>query len=212
MQVVLEGIELRRIHLPLAEAFRTGHGTRDHRDVIVVRALVAEGPSGWSECVAETEPSYWPEYTDSVLHVMQHHLVPRLLAGRPFSEVKGHQMAKAALETAMLDAGLRAEGRSVGDFLGTTRSSVRTGIALGIADDPEALADAAGWWRARGHTAFKLKVTPGWDLAAVKACGTGGRYGGDEFLVLIDAGPPPASSVNGCTRRAPSLPIKRSTP
>lgn len=169
MQVVLEGIELRRIHLPLAETFRAGHGARTHRDAVIVQALVADGPSGWAECVAEPDPSYWPEYTESAWHVMQHHLVPRLLVGRPLREVRGHQMAKAALETAALDAGLRAEGRSVASFLGATRGEVPTGIALGMTESVEDLADAATWWRARGHKAFKLKVQPGWDLRPVRA-------------------------------------------
>lgn len=169
MQVVLEGIELRRVHLPLAETFRAGHGTRDHRDAVIVQAMVADGASGWSECVTEPEPTYWPEYTDGAWHVMRHHLVPRVLAGRPMREVRGHQMAKAALEMAALDAGLRADGRSVADFLGTTRKEVSTGIALGIPASVEDLADAATWWRGRGHRAFKVKVAPAWDVRPVQA-------------------------------------------
>jgi O-succinylbenzoate synthase len=169
MQVVLEGIELRRVHLPLAETFRTGKSSRSHRDAVVVQALVREGASGWSECVTETDPSYWPEYTEAAWHVLQHHLVPRILAGRSLREVRGHQMAKAALETAALDAGLRAEGRSVADFLGATRTTVSTGIALGIPASVDDLASAASWWRARGHGAFKLKIAPGWDIEPVRA-------------------------------------------
>lgn len=170
MQVALDGIELRRIQLPLAEAFTTAHGTRTHREAVIVRALVADdGPSGWSECVAEPEPTYCPEYTDGAWHVLQHHLVPRVLAGRPLREVRGHKMAKAALEMATLDAGLQADGRSFGDFLGSTRTEVPTGIALGIPETIADLVDAAAWWRGRGHKAFKIKVAPAWDLQPVRA-------------------------------------------
>ena len=169
MQVALEGIELRLIRLPLAESFRAAHGRRDHREVVVVRALAADGPSGWAECVAEIEPTYWPEYTAGAHHVLEHHLVPRMLAGRSLREVRGHQMAKAALEGAVLDAGLRADGRSLASFLGARRREVGTGIALGLADTVDDLVMAAMTWCARGHRALKLKVAPGWDVEPVMA-------------------------------------------
>ena len=169
MKVALEGVELRLVRLPLAESFRTAHGTRDHRELVVVRALVADGPDGWAECVTETDPTYWPEYTAGAFDVLQHHLVPRVLAGRSLREVQGHQMAKAALEGAVLDAALRAKGRSMASFLGATRTRVPTGIAVGITATIDDLVIAAGSWCAQGHRALKLKVTPAWDVDPVRA-------------------------------------------
>jgi O-succinylbenzoate synthase len=169
VKVAIEGIELRRVRLPLAQSFRTAHGTRRDRDVVIVRALVSGGPHGWSECVAEGEPTYWPEYTAGALDVLRHHLVPRLLDGRRLREVQGHQMAKAALEGAVLDAGLRSEGRSLADFLGATRPRVPTGIAVGITATVDDLVIAASSWCAQGHKALKLKVTPEWDVDPVRA-------------------------------------------
>jgi o-succinylbenzoate synthase len=164
-----EGVELRVVRMPLVEPFRTAHGLRDHREVVLVRAIVADGPDGWAECVAEVEPTYWPEYTAGALHVLEHHLVPRALAGAPLHEVRGHNMAKAALEGALLDAGLRAEERSVADYLGATATEVRTGIALGMTDTIDELVEAAMSWCGRGHTALKLKIAPGWDVEPVGA-------------------------------------------
>jgi O-succinylbenzoate synthase len=184
MEVRLDGIELRLVHMPLAEAFRTAHANRDHRDVLLVRAVVADGPSGWAECVAESEPTYWPEYTGGARHVLQHHLVPRLLVGHPLGEVRGHQMAKAALEGATLDAGLRAEGRSLADFLGAERREVPTGIALGMAKTVDDLVWAAVSWCGQGHQALKLKIAPGWDLEPVQA--VRGAVG-DKVTLVVDA-------------------------
>ena len=184
MEVALDGIELRMVRVPLAEPFVTSRGTLRRRDVVVVRALVADGPDGWGECVAEPEPTYWPEYTSGVLHVLEHHLVPRLLDGRSLREVRGHQMAKAALECAALDAGLRAEGRSLASFLGATRPVVPTGIALGLAPGVDDLVDAVLRWHGQGHRAFKIKVRPGWDVEPLRAIRT---EVGDEVALLADA-------------------------
>src|SRR4051812_19912773 len=111
----LEGIELRRVALPLVSPFRTSSGTRTARDILLVRALTPDA-EGWGECVALAEPSYSYEYVDMAQHVIRHHLAPRLLTagavgaadvGPVLGHVKGHPMAKAALETAVLDAELR---------------------------------------------------------------------------------------------------------
>src|SRR5919106_1296718 len=172
MQVVLEGIELRAVRMPLAEPFVTAHGTRRHRQVVIVRAVAAEGPAGWGE------------YTAGALHVLEHHLVPRLLEGRSLREVRGHHMAKAALECAALDAGLRAEDRSMAAFLGATRPVVPTGIALGITRTIDGLIESVVRWRDRGHRAFKLKVRPGWEVEPVQAVRDDV---GDEVALLVDA-------------------------
>jgi O-succinylbenzoate synthase len=184
MQVALEGVELRLVRLPLATPFRTAHGTRHERDVVIVRALATDGPDGWGECVAEPEPTYWPEYTAAALHVLEHHLVPRILAGRPLGEVRGHNMAKAALECAAIDAGLRAEGRSMAEFLGATRPRVLTGIALGITDTVDELVAAAERWHDDGHRAFKLKVAPGWHVEPLRAVR---KALGDDVALIADA-------------------------
>lgn len=184
MEVVLAGVELRRVRMPLAEPFVTAHGTRRRRDIVLVRALVEDGPDGWGECVAEPEPTYWPEYTTAAFDVLEHHLVPRLLDGRSLREVRGHHMAKAALECAAIDAGLRAEGRSMASFLGATRPVVPTGIAIGMTRTVDETVDAVLRWHGQGHRAFKIKVQPGWDVEPLEAVRS---TVGDGVALLADA-------------------------
>jgi o-succinylbenzoate synthase len=184
MEVALDGIELRLVRVPLVEPFVTSLGTRRSRELVVVRALVTDGPDGWGECVAEVEPTYWPEYTAGALHVLEHHLVPRLLEGVSLRQVRGHRMAKAALECAALDAGLRAEGRSMASFLGATRPVVPTGIALGLAPSVDDLVDGVLRWHGEGHRAFKLKIQPGWDVEPLRAVRA---EVGHEVALLADA-------------------------
>jgi O-succinylbenzoate synthase len=184
MEVALAAVELRLVRMPLAEPFVTAHGTRRRREVVVVRAIVDGGPDGWGECVAEPEPTYWPEYTAGALHVLEHHLVPRLLGGGSLRQVRGHQMARAALEGAAIDAGLRAEGRSLASFLGATRPVVPTGIAIGMPATVDDLIDAVLRWHGEGHRAFKLKVQPGWDVEPLRAVRS---TVGDGVALLVDA-------------------------
>jgi O-succinylbenzoate synthase len=184
MEVALEAVELRLVRMPLAEPFVTAHSTRRRRDVVIVRVLVTDGPNGWGECVAEPEPTYWPEYATGALHVLEHHLVPRLLDGRGLRQVRGHNMARAALECAALDAGLRAEGRSLASFLGATRPVVPTGIAVGRTRTVDDLVDVVLHWHGQGHRAFKLKIQPGWDVEPVRAVRT---TVGEGVALLADA-------------------------
>ena len=78
-------------------------------------------------------------------------------------------MAKAALETAGLDAWLRQQGRSLGDFLGATRDAVDCGVSVGIPASLTALLDEVAGYVDAGYRRIKLKIEPGWDVEAVRA-------------------------------------------
>ena len=137
--VRLEAIELRVLHLPLVAPFTTSFGTQTVREVIVVRARTADG-DGWGEIVTQQEPTYSSEYTQGAWDVALRFLIPALLQRRDLAPhdaagvlepVVGHRMVKAGLELAVLDAALRAEGGSLGTYLGaTTSSKSRRGVVL----------------------------------------------------------------------------------
>jgi O-succinylbenzoate synthase len=86
-----------------------------------------------------------------------------------FAAFAGHQMAKAALETAVLDAELRASSTSLASHLGATRTRVPAGVAVGITEPlPDLLALVAGYV-ALGYGRVKLKIEPGRDVKVVAA-------------------------------------------
>lgn len=188
----LSSVELVRIAIPLVSPFRTSFGTQTSRDVLLVHVTTPES-EGWAECVAMEDPLYSSEYVTAAAHVMRHHLVPRLVAapnltaGRVASvlhPVKGHRMAKAALETAVLDAELRAAGMSFATYLGGTKDRVPAGVSIGIMDSVPQLLDAVDGYLGEGYVRIKLKIEPGWDLAPVRAVRE--RFG-DEVLLQVDA-------------------------
>jgi O-succinylbenzoate synthase len=187
----LESVELIRIELPLVAPFRTSFGTESDRDVLLVHVITPEA-EGWSECVAGSEPLYSAEYVDGAHALIRTHLVPRLFAvgevaaaevGSVLAPIKGHPMAKAAVETAVLDAELRSRGESFGSYLGAVRPEVDCGVSVGIMDSIPELRDAVGGYLDQGYRRIKLKIEPGWDVEPVKAVRE--RFG--DVLLQVDA-------------------------
>ena len=175
--VAVEAIELRVLHLPLVAPFTTSFGTETVREVIVVRARTSDG-DGWGEIVTQQAPLYSSEYTRSAWDVAQRFLVPALLDRTTVSpeEVSGvlapfvgHRMAKAGLELAVLDAALRAEGRTLGAHLGAVHERIPSGVSVGIQRDPAALVDTVGAYLAEGYARIKIKIKPGRDLGDTAA-------------------------------------------
>ena len=188
----LNGVELRRIQMPLVAPFRTSFGTETGRDVLLVRVVTGEA-EGWGECVAMSDPLYSSEYVDAAADVLRRFLIPAVAAerrleatrvGPALAAFKGHRMAKAALETAVLDAELRAAGRPLARELGAVRETVPCGVSVGIMDSIGALLDAVAGYLDQGYVRIKLKIQPGWDVEPVRAVRE--RFG-DDVLLQVDA-------------------------
>ena len=172
----LEAVELRRLALPLVTPFRTSFGTQTDRDILLVRVDTDRG-EGWGECVALAEPSYSAEYVDGAQEVLAEFVVPRVFAAGDLAAadlaallapVAGHPMAKTALELALLDAELRADGVSLGTRLGAVRGAVDCGVSVGMFPLAELLEQVDGYIAA-GYRRVKLKIEPGFDVEPVRA-------------------------------------------
>ncbi|TBO60969.1 o-succinylbenzoate synthase [Streptomyces kasugaensis] len=188
----LAGVELRRIAMPLVAPFRTSFATLTDREVLLLR-VETEHHEGYGECVTMADPLYSSEYTAAAVDVLRSHLIPALTAlpsldpwavAPALAAFKGHRMAKAALETAVLDAWLRAHDLSLGQWLGATAERVPAGVSVGIMDSVPALLDAVEGYLSEGYLRIKLKIEPGWDVAPVRAVRE--RFG-DDLLLQVDA-------------------------
>ena len=196
----LQGVELRRVAMPLVSPFRTSFGTQTARDVLLLRAVTTSDrgdAEGWGECVAMSDPLYSSEYADATADVLRRFLLPELAASADrldrhgahavasvLRKFKGHRMAKAALEMAVLDAELRTEGRSWARELGAVHDRVPSGVSVGIFDSIPALLDAVDGYLDAGYVRIKLKIEPGWDVEPVRAVRE--RFG-DDVLLQVDA-------------------------
>ena len=188
----IESVELVRVAMPLVSPFRTSFGTQTDRDVLLVHV---KGPDadGWGECVAMSDPLYSAEYVDGAQEVTERFLLPRLWAGAEvsaeqvhgrLSAVKGHPMAKAAVEMAILDAELCARGESLAAHLGAVTESVPSGVSVGITGSVAELIDVVSSYLDAGYVRVKLKIEPGWDIEPVRAVRE--RFG-DDLLLQVDA-------------------------
>lgn len=192
----LIGVEGIRIAMPLVSPFRTSFGTETARDVLLLRAELrlpdGREVEGWAECVSDNNPYYSSEYVAGSVEVLRRYLVPMVAAiddlhpdavAPALARVKGHRMAKAALETVILDGWLRGAGVPLARHLGATRAAVPCGVSVGIMDSIPELLDAVDGYLAEGYVRIKLKIEPGWDVEPVRAVRE--RFG--DILLQVDA-------------------------
>ena len=172
----IANVELRIIHLPLVRPFRTSFGTQVDREILMLKVTTTDGVVGWSECVAMSEPLYSSEYLAECMDVIKRFFLPALFHKGEFTAEEipailrpflGHPMAKAAVETACLDAQLRGEKKSLASYLGAVKTKVECGVSVGIAPSIEQLIDEVSSYVDAGYRRIKLKIEPGWDIIPV---------------------------------------------
>ena len=189
----LEAVELIRLDVPLKSAFRTSFSSVNKQEIFWVHVITDVG-EGWAECAANERPDYSSEYHTGAMAVLREFFIPEMFKlGNDLTAekvaptlhwAKQHRMAKAALETALLDAQLRAANTSFATYLGSVKTRVPAGVSVGIMDSLEELHSYVAGYLADGYLRVKLKIEPGWDYEPVKMV----RQGfGDDLLLQVDA-------------------------
>jgi O-succinylbenzoate synthase len=188
----VERLEIWAVELPLQAPFASATKTFDRRQSLILRVHTDVG-SGWGECVAFEEPFYTSEFNGGATAVIEQFCWPLLRSQKQLSgalvapalaSLKGHPMAKSALEMAVLDAELRAAGESFAAHLGASVTEVEVGVAVGIHDEAAALVETVAAHVAEGYSRVKLKVQPGNDVIPVRAVRA---ELGEDILLQVDA-------------------------
>ncbi len=193
-EIRIDRVVLREIRLPLREPFRISSGVTTTRRILLLELTARDGATAWSECVAGDLPNYSPETIDTAWLALSEWLAPRVL-GREFADpthldaalrvdLRGHEMARAALEMGAWGLFAEQSGRSLAALIGGTREQVETGISLGIQSSPEALVEKARGALAEGYRKVKIKIKPGADVDYVRAAR---RELGDDAPLMADA-------------------------
>jgi len=187
----IDAIFLRELRIPLVQPFQTSFGTTTERRILLVE-LKAEGFTGWGECVAGEHPYFSDESIDTAWHVVLHELAPALASADPehagkcpgiFGHVRGHRMAKAALENSVWDLEAQMRGIPLSELLGGTRETIACGVSIGIQSSIEKQLAEVEKELAAGYQRIKLKCKPGWDSKVFEAV----RNRWPEIVLSCDA-------------------------
>jgi o-succinylbenzoate synthase len=172
----IEQITLREIRMPLVHFFETSFGRTTERRILLVTVL-CDGVEGWGECVAGEGPFYCEESVDTAWYALTRYLGPALL-GRTLdvagdcvpllARVRGHRMAKGALENALWDAQAVQQSTPLWKLLGGSRREIACGVSIGIQDTIEQLLEKIAIELAAGYRRIKVKIKPGWDLDVLR--------------------------------------------
>jgi O-succinylbenzoate synthase len=173
----IDAVEVRRVTLPLRFPFETSFGRTTTKRFLLV-SVSAGGVTGHAECVADVDPFYLPETNDTALHVLRDFLVPMAFAlelAHPgdvlpaLARVRGHEMAKAALEMAVWELWARRDGVPLWRLLGGRGGEIDAGVSVGLQEDEAALLERVEAEVAAGYRRVKVKIRPGRDVALVAA-------------------------------------------
>jgi O-succinylbenzoate synthase len=194
--------ELFELALPLLEPFVISGGAMTERRSIVVALHDDAGHVGYGESPPFQFPFYSEETLSSARDLIARVLVPRIV-GHAFDGpealdaalregVRGNWFARAGVETAAWDLEAHRRGTGLAALLAerlgvAPAAAVTCGVALGIppgrdsAELTRAVYDAVR----RGYARVKIKVAPGWDVAAVSAARKG--LEGSDLPLTVDA-------------------------
>src|SRR5215813_8996251 len=172
----IERITLRAVQMPLVQFFETSFGRIYNRRILLVSGE-GEGLRGRGGCVSGEDPFYSSEWIESAWPTITHYLAPALLgknvsqgweAAALLAKIRGHRMAKAALENALWDAEAREKQQPLWKLLGGTRCEIPSGVSIGIQDSHEQLLEKITNELAAGYRRIKLKVKPSWDVSVLE--------------------------------------------
>lgn len=172
----IDRIELTQIKIPLVHFFETSFGRTYERTIVLVRVF-SNGEVGYGEVTAGESPFYSHETGDTAWLIIKRFIAPTILH-RPFNHpdsispflkaIRGHNMAKAAIETSVWDLWSRQRGEPVHRAIGGKKKEIRCGVSIGIQDTiPELLKKIETEVNA-GYQRIKVKIKPGWDVEVIR--------------------------------------------
>jgi len=158
------------VKMPLVMPFETSFGRQLDRCALIFK-LEADGITAYSESVTDTDPFYSYENNSTALEIIDKYLsshITKLPEPGEFMEqvsyVKGHNMAKAALEMLLWDYHARKNGIPLNRYLGKSKGKAEVGISLGM-DPIETTISRISTALDMGYRRVKVKIKKGKELS-----------------------------------------------
>ena len=163
-----------KISIPLVKPFKTSFGTQLTRDAILL--LYQDGETrAFAEAVTEKGPYYGYEDNYTVLHIINNHLKEIFspdLEPHKFNEkakkIRGHNMAKGAVEMLLWDINAKRERKPLHEFLGKSKGYADVGISIGmstIEDELKTIEESVK----KGFKRIKVKIERGYNVELLRA-------------------------------------------
>jgi o-succinylbenzoate synthase len=189
--VFIKQIELRELRMMLLQPFETSFGSSQGRHVVLLKASDGEH-SGFGEVTAAEGPFYSYETWQTAWHVLSDYIIPSVLGkqiegpqdfGGFVRGIRGHNMAKAGVETALWDLDAKIRNVPLWKSVGGVRERIDCGVSIGIQSSIDKLLAKIAAEINAGYRRVKIKIKPGWDLEVVRQI----RQAFPKILLMGDA-------------------------
>ncbi len=171
----LDHVDLVTVRLPFVAPFGTSVHVWTVKDAMLMR-LESGGATAWSECVSDPDPFYSYETNTTARHIIVEFLLPLVEPGitlgeleTRFGHVRGHRMAKATIENALLILIAEQQDVPLHALLGRPAVPIPSGLSIGLQDSPDALLRIVDRAVERKYHRVKMKIKQGQDVAWVRA-------------------------------------------
>ncbi|MBI4471424.1 MAG: o-succinylbenzoate synthase [Acidobacteria bacterium] len=174
--MLIRQIEMRELRMQLLHPFETSFGVTKERRIVLLQ--VTDGThTGYGEVTAGEGPFYSHETSETAWHVLRDFIIPNAVGKEissaqeftPFARgIRGHNMAKGGLETALWDLDAKTKGVPLWKLLGGTREKIECGVSIGIQPSIEKLLAKIDTEVKAGYRRIKIKIKPGWDLEVIR--------------------------------------------
>ena len=187
----IESVELFIVRLPLVSPFETSFSVQTHREALLLR--VRQGSFyGWGECVCGSDPFYSYETNETAHHIIRDYLAPLLFTMNNFTieevldrfkRVRGHKMAKAAVENSLLDLLSRIRNIPLYRLIGGQSKPIPSGISIGIKEKNDELLKSIQDAVDKKYQRIKIKIKKGKDVEIVRII----RNAFPDIRLMVDA-------------------------
>ena len=189
--MLVEKIEIYHVKMELVSPFKTAFGVEEAVEHIIIR-IESEGLTGWGECSVFSNPFYTYETTKTAWHILENFLIPTFIDKNItnisqvielMKNVKGHNMAKAGIESAIWDLFAKEKNISLSNMLGGNRKVVDVGVSIGIQNSTPQLLENISKYLEQGYKRIKIKIAPSNDIKLLDAI----RKEFSEIFLQVDA-------------------------
>ena len=172
----IDSVEMCIARLPLATSFETSFSIQTLKEVLLLK-IVSDDIWGWGECVTSPDPYYCYETNKTASHIIQDFLIPNLSNMKNFSvedflkasdKIRGHQMAKATVENALIDLVARQCQIPLFELIGGKNKKIMSGISIGIQERVDDLLESIQKACDKKYHRIKIKIKKNKDIEILR--------------------------------------------